>query len=60
MSQTVVLWVLGGWFVLAAIGSVMLAGITSQDSLADASDSVEAPVRAERQADRTQRPRMAA
>jgi hypothetical protein len=60
MSQTAALWILGGWFVLSTVGSMMIARIMAQESSAEVSDLVETPARSKRQADRAERPRMAA
>jgi hypothetical protein len=60
MSQTVVLWSLGGWFVVSACVAVVMGKLSSLEPLADASDAVRTPAPAERPADREVRSRIAA
>ena len=60
MSQTAVLWILGGWFVLAAAASLVMARLMSHDSLDDAPVAIQTSAPAELPDDQLARPRMAA
>jgi hypothetical protein len=60
MSTAGVLWILGGWFVLAAIAGIMIGRMISQNSLADAPDGVDSPVPADRPAEDRERESVAA
>lgn len=60
MSQTAVLWILGGWFVLAAVASLVMARLMSHGSLDDAPVPVQSPARAELPVDQLARPSVAA
>jgi len=60
MSLTTVLWVLGGWFVLATVASLLMGRAMSQAALSDAPDAVETPLPATRPTERMVHQRKAA
>ena len=60
MSQTTVLWILGGWFGLAAVASLLMGRAMSQAVLDDAPDALETADSAARPTDRLMRPHRAA
>jgi hypothetical protein len=60
MSQTVVLWILGGWFVVAAVASLILASALWRDSRAGARDGDESLATGSRTANQVAGRRMAA
>jgi len=60
MTQTAVLWLLGGWLVLAVVGSLVIGWMMSHAPLVDASDSAETPVTAGKPTGHVERPHVAA
>jgi hypothetical protein len=60
MSQAVLLWILGGWFVVAAVASLILASALWRDSRAGAGDGDESRALRPRTANQVGRRRMAA
>jgi len=60
MSLTLVLWLVGGWFALAAAASLIIGRMISTCSSGDPQEAVEETTPVQPSAEQVQRPRVAA
>ena len=60
MTQAAVMWLLGGWLVLAVVGSLVIGWMMAHAPLADEADSAETLVPAGRPIGHVEKPHVAA
>ena len=60
MTQAAVMWLLGGWLVLAVVGSLVIGWMMSHAPLVDESDSAETLVTAGQPIGHVEKPHVAA